>query len=114
MGAAIAIATAKRAQMSRSPIKARQIGPHRSFSAIRRAVSETVDTIGGLDVLVNSADIGTAGMTTDLALANLQAILDVNVRAPVLFAQAAIPPCCPEAGSSRSAPPWLSACLSRA
>ncbi|MBS7542508.1 SDR family NAD(P)-dependent oxidoreductase [Ancylobacter oerskovii] len=59
--------------------------------AIRRAVTETVDTLGGLDILVNSAGIGTAGMTTDLALADLQAMLDVNVRAPVLFAQAAIP-----------------------
>lgn len=59
--------------------------------AIRRAVSQTVDTLGGLDILVNSAGIGTAGMTADLALADLQAMLDVNVRAPVLFAQAAIP-----------------------
>ncbi len=59
--------------------------------AIRRAVGQTVDTLGGLDILVNSAVIGTAGMTADLALADLQAMLDVNVRAPVLFAQAAIP-----------------------
>ncbi|MBY3599602.1 SDR family oxidoreductase [Rhizobium bangladeshense] len=59
--------------------------------AIRRAVSQTLDTLGGLDILVNSAGIGTAGMTADLALADLQAMLDVNVRAPVLFAQAAIP-----------------------
>jgi 3-oxoacyl-[acyl-carrier protein] reductase len=59
--------------------------------AIRRAVAETVNTLGGLDILVNSAGIGTAGMTADLALSDLQAMLDVNVRAPVLFAQAAIP-----------------------
>ncbi|MBA5804485.1 SDR family NAD(P)-dependent oxidoreductase [Rhizobium changzhiense] len=59
--------------------------------AIRRAVSQTVDTLGGLDILINSAGIGTAGMTADLALADLQAMLDVNVRAPVLFSQAAIP-----------------------
>jgi NAD(P)-dependent dehydrogenase (short-subunit alcohol dehydrogenase family) len=59
--------------------------------AIRRAVAETVDALDGLDILVNSAGIGTAGMTADLPLADLQAMLDVNVRAPVLFAQAAIP-----------------------
>lgn len=59
--------------------------------AIRRAVGQTVDTLGGLDILVNSAGVGTAGMTADLALADLQAMLDVNVRAPFLFAQAAIP-----------------------
>ncbi|MCS3497730.1 NAD(P)-dependent dehydrogenase (short-subunit alcohol dehydrogenase family) [Bradyrhizobium japonicum] len=59
--------------------------------AINRAVTETVDTLGGLDILVNSAGVATAGMTADLSLADLQAMLDVNVRAPVLFAQAAIP-----------------------
>ena len=59
--------------------------------AINRAVTETVDALGGLDILVNSAAIATAGMTADLSLADLQAMLDVNVRAPVLFAQAAIP-----------------------
>jgi NAD(P)-dependent dehydrogenase (short-subunit alcohol dehydrogenase family) len=59
--------------------------------AISRAVAETVETLGGLDILVNSAGIGTAGMTADLPLADLQAMLDVNVRAPYLFAKAAIP-----------------------
>lgn len=59
--------------------------------AIRLAVAETVEALGGLDVLINSAGIATAGMTADLSLADLQAMLDVNVRAPVLFAQAAIP-----------------------
>jgi NAD(P)-dependent dehydrogenase (short-subunit alcohol dehydrogenase family) len=59
--------------------------------AISRAVAETVATLGGLDILVNSAGIATAGMTADLSLADLQVMLDVNIRAPVLFAQAAIP-----------------------
>jgi 3-oxoacyl-[acyl-carrier protein] reductase len=60
-------------------------------SAISRAVAETVDTLGGLDILVNSAAVGTAGMSSELSLPDLQAMLDVNVRAPFLFAQAAIP-----------------------
>lgn len=59
--------------------------------AIRRAVAETVGALGGLDILVNSAGVAIAGMTANLSLADLQTMLDVNVRAPVLFAQAAIP-----------------------
>ncbi|GBD48569.1 SDR family NAD(P)-dependent oxidoreductase [Methylopila sp. Yamaguchi] len=59
--------------------------------AIRRAVAQTVGALGGLDILVNSAGVAIAGMTADLSLADLQTMLDVNVRGPVLFAQAAIP-----------------------
>lgn len=59
--------------------------------AIRRAVAEAVARLGSLDILVNSAGIAKGGMTADLSLADLQAMLDVNVRAPVLFAQAAMP-----------------------
>ncbi|TIV33555.1 MAG: SDR family NAD(P)-dependent oxidoreductase, partial [Mesorhizobium sp.] len=44
--------------------------------AISRAVTETVDAFGGLDILVNSAGVGTAGMTADLSLVDLQAMLD--------------------------------------
>lgn len=60
-------------------------------AAIRRAVAATVDALGGLDILVNSAAVAREGMVADITLADLQALLDVNVRAPLLFAQAAIP-----------------------
>jgi len=59
--------------------------------AIKRAVNETVETLGGLDILVNSAAIGLAGAIADIDLAKFQELMDVNVRAPLAFAQAAIP-----------------------
>lgn len=59
--------------------------------AIRRAVDETVETLGGLDILVNSAAVGLAGAIADIDLAKFQQLMDVNVRGPVAFAQAAIP-----------------------
>jgi 3-oxoacyl-[acyl-carrier protein] reductase len=59
--------------------------------AIRRAVGETVDTLGGLDILVNSAAVGLAGPVADVDLAAFQTLMDVNVRGPFVAAQAAIP-----------------------
>lgn len=59
--------------------------------AIARSVSDAVATLGGLDILVNSAAIGHAGMIADLDVDEYQAVMDTNVRAPVLFAKAAIP-----------------------
>ncbi|WP_075292425.1 SDR family NAD(P)-dependent oxidoreductase [Pararhizobium arenae] len=59
--------------------------------AIARAVEEAVSALGGLDILVNSAAIGHAGPIADLNLEDYQTLMDVNVRAPVLFAKAAIP-----------------------
>ncbi|KAH1711973.1 hypothetical protein KXX25_000267, partial [Aspergillus fumigatus] len=59
--------------------------------AITRAVSEAVSALGCLDILVNSAAIGHSGLIADLDVAEYQKLMDVNVRAPVLFAKAAIP-----------------------
>ncbi|MDR6936662.1 SDR family oxidoreductase [Luteibacter sp. 3190] len=58
---------------------------------IARAVDETVSTLGGLDILVNSAAIGHTGTIADLDVNAFQTLMDINVRAPVLFAKAAIP-----------------------
>lgn len=59
--------------------------------AAERAVAETVEKLGGLDILVNSAAIGLAGPIADLDLDQFQALMDINVRAPVAFSKAAIP-----------------------
>lgn len=59
--------------------------------AIKRAVQDAAAALGGLDILVNSAALGIAGLIADMELADLQKMLDINVRGPVLFTQAAIP-----------------------
>jgi NAD(P)-dependent dehydrogenase (short-subunit alcohol dehydrogenase family) len=59
--------------------------------AIKRAVNETVETLGGLDILVNNAAVGLAGAIADIDLVKFQKMMDVNVRGPLAFAQAAIP-----------------------
>lgn len=59
--------------------------------AIARAVREAAGHLGGIDILVNSAAVGHTGMLADLDLNAYQALMDTNVRAPVLFAKAVIP-----------------------
>ncbi|NEH33126.1 SDR family oxidoreductase [Rhizobium leguminosarum] len=59
--------------------------------AIAHSVSEAVSALGGLDILVNSAAIGHTGTIADLDMNEYQAVMDVNVRAPVLFAKHVIP-----------------------
>lgn len=59
--------------------------------AIERSVTEAFDKLGGLDILVNSAAVGMNGMIADLNVEEYQKMMDINVRAPVLFAKAAIP-----------------------
>ena len=57
----------------------------------KAAVDATVQALGGLDILVNNAGIAHQGLLEDIALADIDALLNVNVRGAVLVAQAAIP-----------------------
>jgi NAD(P)-dependent dehydrogenase (short-subunit alcohol dehydrogenase family) len=59
--------------------------------AVKRAVNDTVQALGGLDILVNSAAVGLAGPVAQVDLADFQTLMDVNVRGPFVAAQAAIP-----------------------
>lgn len=59
--------------------------------AIARSVEEAVSTLGGLNILVNSAAIGHIGTIADIDLNEYQAVMDINVRGPLLFAKAVIP-----------------------
>lgn len=56
-----------------------------------RAVAEAVAAFGGLDVLVNNAAIGRGGPVTELALADWNRVLAVNLTGPFLFAKHAAP-----------------------
>lgn len=59
--------------------------------AIKRAVSETVETLGSLDILVNNAALGLVGPVAQVDLAQFQTMMDVNILGPFVAAQAAIP-----------------------
>ncbi len=60
--------------------------------SIEAAVEEIVAEAGGLDVLVNNAGIGGAGETLDAAPTDeIDAILDTNLRGPMLLCKHAIP-----------------------
>ncbi len=58
---------------------------------VRRAMAEAVTSFGGLDVLVNNAAIGRGGSVTELALADWNRVLAVNLTGPFLFAKHAAP-----------------------
>jgi 3-oxoacyl-[acyl-carrier protein] reductase len=60
-------------------------------AAIKRSVEEAVGALGGLDILVNNAAIARYGSIAELGVADIDALLAVNVRGPVLATQAAIP-----------------------
>lgn len=59
-------------------------------AAIARSVSEAVSALGGLDILANSAAIGHVGLIADINVDESQAVMDINVRAPVPIASEAI------------------------
>jgi len=60
-------------------------------AAIKRSVETAAEALGGIDILVNNAGIALYAPVADIAVEQIDALLDVNVRAPVLTAQAAIP-----------------------
>jgi NAD(P)-dependent dehydrogenase (short-subunit alcohol dehydrogenase family) len=59
--------------------------------AVARSVDLAVGHLGGLDVLVNNAGIGTEASLLDTPLADYDRVMNVNVRGYFLYAQAAHP-----------------------
>jgi len=60
-------------------------------AAVKRSVDDAARTLGGLDILVNNAAIALYDTIADIDVAKIDALLSVNVRSPILAAQAAIP-----------------------
>jgi NAD(P)-dependent dehydrogenase (short-subunit alcohol dehydrogenase family) len=60
-------------------------------AAVKRSVDAAAGELGGLDILVNNAGIARGGPVVEMALADIDALLAVNVRSVVLASQAAIP-----------------------
>ena len=59
-------------------------------SAVQASVEKTVKELGGLDILVNNAGILRIGGLKDNSLADIDALLNVNVRSPIVASQAAL------------------------
>lgn len=60
-------------------------------AAIRRAVDAAAEALGGLDIVVNNAAIAQYAPIATIGADQIDAMFAVNVRGPILTAQAAIP-----------------------
>jgi len=99
-GADVAITRERSAGRAADVVRAIEDGGRRGLAiqadsadpaAVKRSVDEAVEGLGGLDILVNSVGIARMGAFVDLSLADIDALLNVNVRSTVLATQAAIP-----------------------
>lgn len=59
--------------------------------AVAASVSQAVEHLDGLDVLVNNAGVGVSARLIDTPLADYDRVMDVNVRGYLLYAQHAYP-----------------------
>jgi 3-oxoacyl-[acyl-carrier protein] reductase len=60
-------------------------------SAVQASVEKTVAELGGLDILVNNAGILRLSTVRDISLEDIDALLNVNVRAVIVASKAGIP-----------------------
>lgn len=59
--------------------------------AVQASVEKAVAGLGGLDILVNNAGILRLAEVRDMSLEDIDALLHINVRAPIVASKAAIP-----------------------
>ncbi len=99
-GADVAITYERSADKAAEVVRAVEAAGRRGFAiqadsanadAVRRSVKEAAEKLGGLDILVNNAGIARGGPVAEMSLADIDALLDVNIRSVVLASQAAIP-----------------------
>jgi len=90
---------------------------------VERAVRETVETFGGIDVVVNAAGIIATGTVETTALEDWDYMMNVNTRAPFYLIQCAMPYLVERQGNvvnvssvngMRSFPGLLAYCVSKA
>ncbi|MCK8785634.1 3-oxoacyl-ACP reductase FabG [Roseomonas sp. NAR14] len=60
-------------------------------AAVERSVREAAAGLGGLDILVNNAGVARGGPLEAMSLADIDLLIDVNIRGVVLAIRAAIP-----------------------
>ena len=99
-GADVAITYEKSSEQAADVVKAIEAAGRRGLaiqadsgdaSAVQASVQKTVEALGGLDILINNAGILRMGDVREISVEDIDATLDVNVRAPILAAKAAIP-----------------------
>ncbi|WP_423821599.1 SDR family NAD(P)-dependent oxidoreductase [Salinisphaera sp. SPP-AMP-43] len=59
--------------------------------ACQRLIAEAAAALGGLDILVNNAGLHHRGDFADQSAEHLAAMVDVNLRAPIVLSRAALP-----------------------
>ncbi|MCU4179044.1 SDR family NAD(P)-dependent oxidoreductase [Bosea sp. BH3] len=99
-GADVAITYERSADRAAEVVRAIEAKGRRGFAiqadsadaaAVKRSVDEAARSLGGLDILVNNAGIARGGPLADASLADIDALLAVNIRSVILASQAAIP-----------------------
>jgi NAD(P)-dependent dehydrogenase (short-subunit alcohol dehydrogenase family) len=98
-GADVAITYEKSAESAAEVVKAIKAKGRKAVAiqadnadvaAVQASVARTVAELGGLDILVNNAGILRLGGLKDISLADIDALLNVNVRAPFIASKAAL------------------------
>lgn len=98
-GADVVITYEHSTELAAELVKAIQKKGRRAFAiqadsadaaAVRRSVAAAAEKLGGLDILVNNVGIARIGAFLDTSLADIDALLNVNVRAAILASQAAL------------------------
>ena len=99
-GADVAITYEKSADAAAEVVRAIQAQGRRAVAiqadsanvgAVQASVAQAAATLGGLDILVNNAGILRLAAVEDISLEDIDALLDINVRAPVVASKAVIP-----------------------